>query len=138
VINPARLQIRLVCPASAIASDDLITPARGFSVEGRPLQVRPVLAVGKYAQPVPVAHSPANRCQQFDLPSAQGELIASLMAALAEFERDPLRERVRSGITAAQKRGVVFGRRPGQRVKADRFRAQSAQTRGRRPVLPRN
>jgi putative DNA-invertase from lambdoid prophage Rac len=58
---------------------------------------------------------------QFDLHSAQGKLIASLMAALAEFERDLLRERVRSGIAAAQKRGVVFGRRPGQRIKADRF-----------------
>ena len=57
---------------------------------------------------------------QFDLSSAQGKLIASLMAALAEFERDLLRERVRSGIAAARKRGVVFGRRPGQRVKADR------------------
>ena len=34
---------------------------------------------------------------QFDLRSAQGKLIASLMAALAEFERDLLRERVRSG-----------------------------------------
>ena len=39
----------------------------------------------------------------------------------AEFERDLLRERVRSGIAAARKRGVVFGRRPGQRVKADRY-----------------
>jgi DNA invertase Pin-like site-specific DNA recombinase len=58
---------------------------------------------------------------QFDLRSAQGKLIASLMAALAEFERDLLRERVRSGITAARKRGVVFGRRLGQRIKADRF-----------------
>lgn len=58
---------------------------------------------------------------QFDLRSAQGKLIASLMAALAEFERDLLRERIRSGIAAAQKRGVVFGRRLGQRVKADRF-----------------
>jgi DNA invertase Pin-like site-specific DNA recombinase len=48
---------------------------------------------------------------QFDLRSAQGKLIASLMAALAEFERDLLRERVRSGIAAARKRGVVFGRR---------------------------
>jgi putative DNA-invertase from lambdoid prophage Rac len=57
---------------------------------------------------------------QFDLRSAQGKLIASLMAALAEFERDLPRERVRSGIAAARKRGVVFGRRPGQRVKADR------------------
>jgi putative DNA-invertase from lambdoid prophage Rac len=42
------------------------------------------------------------------------------MAALAEFERDLPRERVRSGIAAARKRGVVFGRRLGQRVKADR------------------
>ena len=58
---------------------------------------------------------------QFDLRSAQGKLIASLMAALAEFERDLLRERVRSGIAAARKRGVVFGRQPGQRIKADRF-----------------
>lgn len=58
---------------------------------------------------------------RFDLRTAQGKLIASLMAALAEFERDLLRERVRSGIAAARKRGVVFGRRPGQRVKADRF-----------------
>jgi putative DNA-invertase from lambdoid prophage Rac len=58
---------------------------------------------------------------QFDLHSGQGKLIASLMAALAEFERDLLREWVRSGIAAAQKRGVVFGRRPGQRIKADRF-----------------
>jgi len=58
---------------------------------------------------------------QFDLRTAQGKLIASLMAALAEFERDLLRERVRSGIAAARKRGVVFGRRPGQRAKADRY-----------------
>ncbi len=47
---------------------------------------------------------------QFDLRTAQGKLIASLMAALAEFERDLLRERVRSGIAAARKRGVIFGR----------------------------
>ena len=58
---------------------------------------------------------------QFDLRTAQGKLIASLMAALAEFERDLLRERVRSGIAAARKRGVVFGRQLGQRVKADRY-----------------
>lgn len=57
---------------------------------------------------------------QFDLRTAQGKLIASMMAALAEFERDLLRERVRSGIAAARKRGVIFGRRPGQRVKSDR------------------
>src|SRR6516162_6252810 len=46
------------------------------------------------------------------------------MSALAEFQRDLLRERVRSGIAAARKRGVVFGRRPGQRIKADRCAAK--------------
>jgi putative DNA-invertase from lambdoid prophage Rac len=56
---------------------------------------------------------------QFDLFTSQGKLIASVMA-LAEFERDLLRERVRSGIAAARARGVQFGRRPGQRIKADR------------------
>ena len=74
---------------------------------------------------------------QFDLRSAQGKLIASLMAALAEFERDLLRERVRSGIAAARERGVVFGRRPGQRIKADRF-APKVLARRRRTILPRN
>ena len=58
---------------------------------------------------------------QFDLRSPQGKLFSSLMDALAEFERDLLRERVRSGIAAAQGRGVKFGRQPDVRVKADRY-----------------
>ena len=58
---------------------------------------------------------------QFDLSTPQGKLIASMMAALAEFERDLLRERVRSGIAAAKARGKTFGRRPGHRPKADRL-----------------
>ncbi len=47
--------------------------------------------------------------------------MASMVPALAKLEQDLLRERARSGIAAAQKRGVVFGRRPGQRVKSDRL-----------------
>jgi putative DNA-invertase from lambdoid prophage Rac len=58
---------------------------------------------------------------QFDLYTPQGKLIATVMAALAEFERDLLRERIRSGIAAAKARGQIFGRRLGQRIKADRF-----------------
>jgi DNA invertase Pin-like site-specific DNA recombinase len=77
-------------------------------------------AVADFTEPVEVSLV-AQTGLQFDLRSAQGKLIASLMAALAEFERDLLRERVRSGIAAARERGVVFGRRPGQRIKADRF-----------------
>ena len=51
----------------------------------------------------------------FDLSTPQGKLIANLMASLAEFEHDVLRERVRSGVAAAKARGQRFGRRPGYR-----------------------
>ncbi len=52
---------------------------------------------------------------QFDLSTPHGKLIAGLMASLAEFEHDLLRERVRSGVAAAKARGQVFGRKPGFR-----------------------
>jgi DNA invertase Pin-like site-specific DNA recombinase len=58
---------------------------------------------------------------QFDLNTPQGRLVAHLMASLAEFERDLVRERVRSGVAAAKARGQKFGRQPGQRVKADKL-----------------
>lgn len=51
---------------------------------------------------------------EFDISTPQGKLIATLMAGLAEFERDLIRERVRSGMAAARTRGIKFGRRPGQ------------------------
>lgn len=51
----------------------------------------------------------------FDLSTPQGKLVASLMASLAEFEHNLLRERVRSGIAAAKARGQTFGRRKGHR-----------------------
>ena len=51
----------------------------------------------------------------FDLSTPQGKLIANLMASLAEFEHDLLRERVRSGIAAAKARGQSFGRKTGYR-----------------------
>ena len=58
---------------------------------------------------------------QFNLRTSQGKLIASIMASLAEFERDLIKERVRSGIAAAKARGQIFGRQPGQRIKSDRL-----------------
>ena len=51
----------------------------------------------------------------FGLSTPQGKLIANLMASLAEFEHDLLRERVRSGIVAAKARGQTFGRTAGYR-----------------------
>lgn len=58
---------------------------------------------------------------QFDVSTPQGKLIASLMATLAEFERDLLRERIRSGIAAAKAKGQTFGRKTGERPKSDRL-----------------
>ena len=58
---------------------------------------------------------------QFDLSTPQGKIIAGFMALLAEFERDVLGERIRSGIAAARAKGKQIGRRPGQRIKSDRL-----------------
>lgn len=58
---------------------------------------------------------------QFDVRTAQGKLIASMMAALAEFERDLLKERVRSGLAVAKARGQLLGRQLGFKPKSKRF-----------------
>lgn len=58
---------------------------------------------------------------QFDVSTAQGKLLASLMASLAEFERDLLKERVRSGLAAAKARGKTLGRQIGDRPKSDKL-----------------
>jgi putative DNA-invertase from lambdoid prophage Rac len=58
---------------------------------------------------------------QFDLTTPQGKLIASVMASLAEFERDLVRERVCSGLASARAKGKLLGRKPGQRVKSERY-----------------
>lgn len=50
--------------------------------------------------------------------------MATMIAGLAEFERDLLRERVRSGLAAARARGKKLGRQPGQRPKSDRYAAR--------------
>jgi putative DNA-invertase from lambdoid prophage Rac len=46
---------------------------------------------------------------------ALGKLMRTIMAGLAEFERDLIRERVKSGLQAAKARGIVLGRKEGQR-----------------------
>lgn len=60
----------------------------------------------------------------FDLSTPQGKLVASMMASLAEFERDLLRERVKSGLQAAKARGQVLGRQQGQNYKQSKFKDQ--------------
>jgi len=58
---------------------------------------------------------------QFDLSTPQGKLVASMMAALAEFERDLMRERILSGLAAARAKGKPLGRQLGFRPKSDRI-----------------
>lgn len=58
---------------------------------------------------------------EFDLKTPQGRLIANLMCSLAEFERDLIRERIKSGLASAKARGKKLGRQPGNRIKADRL-----------------
>ncbi|KAA0678294.1 recombinase family protein [Roseomonas genomospecies 6] len=60
----------------------------------------------------------------FDLASAAGRMMATVLAGIADFERDLLRERVRSGLAAAKARGKTLGRQPGQRPKSDRLAAK--------------
>jgi len=45
-----------------------------------------------------------------DTTSAGGKMVMTVFAGIAEFERDLIRERTSAGRTAAQQRGVRFGR----------------------------
>ena len=53
---------------------------------------------------------------QFDLSTPHGKMIASIMATLAEFERDLLKERIKSGIANARAKGKIFGRPRGGKI----------------------
>jgi DNA invertase Pin-like site-specific DNA recombinase len=57
----------------------------------------------------------------FDLSSPHGRMIATVLAGIAEFERELIQERIRSGIAAAKARGKRLGRQPGQRPKSNRL-----------------
>jgi len=48
-------------------------------------------------------------------------MMATLLAGIAEFERELTQERIRSGIAAAKARGKRLDRQPGQRPKSDRL-----------------
>ena len=57
----------------------------------------------------------------FDLSTPHGRMMATILAGIADFERELIQERIRSGIAAARARGRRFGRQPGQRPKSDRL-----------------
>jgi DNA invertase Pin-like site-specific DNA recombinase len=50
--------------------------------------------------------------EQIDTTTSGGKLIFHIFGALAEFERDIIRERTQAGLTAARARGKRGGRRP--------------------------
>jgi DNA invertase Pin-like site-specific DNA recombinase len=47
-----------------------------------------------------------------DTTTASGELIFNIFAALAQFDRELIRERTRAGLKAARARGKSGGRKP--------------------------
>ncbi len=57
----------------------------------------------------------------FELDTPHGRMMATMLAGIAQFERDLLSERVKSGLAAAKARGKKLGRQTGQRPKSDRL-----------------
>lgn len=57
----------------------------------------------------------------FELDTPHGRMMATMLAGIAQFERDLLSERVKSGLAAARARGKRLGRQPGQRPKSDKL-----------------
>jgi DNA invertase Pin-like site-specific DNA recombinase len=49
--------------------------------------------------------------QQIDLDGAMGRMLAGILFALAEMERENLRENTKRGMAKARARGVTFGKR---------------------------
>ncbi len=61
-----------------------------------------------------------------DTSTPNGRLVFGIFASMAEFERELIRERVRSGISAARARGKRLGR-PRRRIDLERLAALRAQ-----------
>ena len=57
----------------------------------------------------------------FDLTTPHGRMPATIIAGIADFERELIQERIRSGIAAAKARGKRLGRQKGQRPKSGRL-----------------
>ncbi|PRA80964.1 DNA resolvase [Ochrobactrum sp. MYb29] len=57
----------------------------------------------------------------FDLSSPHGRMLATFLSGIAEFERDLISERVKSGLAAAKARGKKLGRQAGDRPKSDKL-----------------
>ena len=71
----------------------------------------------------------------FDLSTSSGKLMRTIMAGLAEFERDLIRERVKSGLAAAKDRGVSLGRQQGRPRRCSAYMLRGCPT-GASPAIP--
>jgi DNA invertase Pin-like site-specific DNA recombinase len=69
---------------------------------------RSVAHLAALAEQVPIVAAD----QQFDTTTAAGRLVFSMLAAVAAFEADLLRERTIDGLRVARARGKRLGRRP--------------------------
>lgn len=67
--------------------------------------------------------------QQLDFNGAAGQLIASVLFAVAQMEQETRRERQAAGIAAAKEAGIYIGRKPGT-TKAKPKRARALRERG--------
>src|SRR2546427_4120514 len=68
-----------------------------------------------------------------DTSTPNGRLVFGIFASIAEFERELIRERVRSGMAAARARGARIGR-PRKPVDADKAAELRAQAASWRPI----
>lgn len=57
----------------------------------------------------------------FDLSTPEGTMMATVLASIAQFERELTVERIKSGLAAARLRGRQLGRAAGDRPKSDRY-----------------
>lgn len=71
-----------------------------------------------------------------DTSTPTGKLVFTIVAALAEFERELIRERVRAGLAAARRRGKHLGR-PRRNVDLDRASALMASGVGTKEIARR-
>ncbi len=58
---------------------------------------------------------------EMNLKTPQGKLLCSILGSIAEFERDLIRDRVRSGLAEAKKKGRRLGRQTGLTPKIKRL-----------------
>ncbi len=68
-----------------------------------------------------VGHDGQYRAGTVWVEGRHGRMMATMPAGIAQFERDLISERVKSGLAAAKARGKKLGRQPGHRPKPDKL-----------------